>query len=100
MTGGLYDAATLERWNVINRVLAPAELIPKATSFAGRLAAGPTLANAGTKRIVRAQADNGTQGADAVVPGIAAELFETEDLKGAVESFLTEGPGKAHFRGR
>ena len=100
MSGGLYDAATLERWNVINRVLPSADLSPKALSFAGRLAAGPTLANAATKRIVRAQTDEGTRGADAIVPGIAASLFETEDLKGAVESFLGEGPGKARFRGR
>ena len=26
--------------------------------------------------------------------------FETEDLKGAVRSFLNEGPGKATFTGR
>ena len=31
---------------------------------------------------------------------VAAELFASEDLKNAVESFLTEGPGKATFEGR
>lgn len=100
MSGGLYDAATLERWNVINRVLPDADLADKARAFADRLAAGPTLANAATKRIVRAQVDEGTRGADAVVPGVAGELFETEDLKAAVETFLREGPGKASFQGR
>jgi enoyl-CoA hydratase/carnithine racemase len=100
MSGGLYPAATLERWNVINRVLAPGDLEPKSRAFAERLAAGPTLANAATKRIVRAQTDEGTDGADAIVPDVAASLFETEDLKAAVETFLAEGPGKARFQGR
>ena len=66
-------------------------------AFARRLASGPTLANAATKRIVRAQTDGGTRGADAATADIAAPLFETEDLKGAVRSFLDEGPGKATF---
>ena len=100
MSGGLYDAATLERWNVINRVLPAEDLAGKAQSFANRLAAGPTMANAATKRIVRAQTDEGTHGADAIVPDVAASLFETEDLKRAVETFLSEGPGKARFSGR
>ena len=99
MTGGLYDAGTLERWNVVNRVLSDAELAEKATKFGHRLAAGPTLANAATKRIVRAQTDEGTRGADARTADIGAPLFETEDLKGVVEKFLSEGPGKASFRG-
>ncbi len=100
MSGGLYPAATLERWNVVNRVLPDAELAEKAMRFGHRLAAGPTLANAATKRIVRAQTDEGTRGADARTADNGAQLFETEDLQGAVESFLSEGPGKATFRGR
>ncbi len=100
MTGGLYDSATLERWNVVNRVVADHELAGKAGEFAARLAAGPTVANTATKRIVRAQTDGGTRGADAVTPDVAAPLFETEDLKSAVESFLRNGPGKAGFQGR
>jgi enoyl-CoA hydratase/carnithine racemase len=100
MSGGLYPAETLERWNVVNRVLPDGELAEKAMSFARRLAAGPTRANAATKRIVREQTDNGTRAADAVTPEVGAALFETEDLKRAVETFLAEGPGKATFEGR
>jgi len=99
MTGGLYSAETLERWNVVNRVVADAQLEEKAMAFGHRLAAGPTRAHAATKRIVRAQTDEGTRGADAVTPEAAAALFETEDLKAAVETFLREGPGKASFGG-
>jgi enoyl-CoA hydratase/carnithine racemase len=100
MSGGLYDAATLERWNVVNRVLPDEELEEKAMKFAHRLAAGPTLANAATKRVVRAFLEHGVRGADERVGEIAAPLFESEDLKGAVRTFLEEGPGKATFGGR
>jgi enoyl-CoA hydratase/carnithine racemase len=100
MSGALYDAATLERWNVVNRVLPDAELEEKAMRFAHELAAGPTQAHAATKRMVRAAIDEGVRGADARIGEIAGPLFETEDLQGAVQSFLDEGPGKATFRGR
>jgi enoyl-CoA hydratase len=100
MTGDLYDAATLERWNVINRVFPDSDLADESMRLAQRLAAGPTKANAATKRMVRAFLDHGTRGADERIGEIAAPLFETEDLKGAVKSFLEEGPGKATFEGR
>ena len=99
MSGGLYDAATLERWNVVNRVLPDAELAQKSLRFAQRLAAGPTSAHHATKRIVRAFLEHGVRGADDVTAAIAAPLFETDDLHQAVESFLADGPGKAKFKG-
>ena len=100
MSAGLYDAATLERWNVVNRVLPEADLAEKSLRFAKRLAAGPTLAHNATKRIVRAYLEQGVAGADEHTAGIGAPLFETEDLRGAVKSFLAEGPGKASFYGK
>jgi len=100
MTGELFPAETLLGWNVINRVVAPAELEDQTRRFAEGLAAGPTLAMAATKQIVRAQVDEGTRGADERTPGIAGPLFESEDTKRAIRSFLEEGPGKATFEGR
>jgi enoyl-CoA hydratase/carnithine racemase len=100
MSGGLYEAATLERWNVVNRVVADGDLREKSMRFAERLAAGPTLANAATKRMVRAFLDEGVRGADARVGEIAGPLFATRDLQHAVDSFLEQGPGKATFEGR
>src|SRR6476659_9316518 len=46
MTRGTYDAATLERWNVVNRVVGDDELLVKGMTCADRLAAGPTKAHA------------------------------------------------------
>jgi enoyl-CoA hydratase/carnithine racemase len=100
MSGGLYPAETLERWNVVNRVLPEEELLEKTMRFAERLAAGPTLANAATKRVVRAFLDHGVRGADERMAEIGGPLFGTEDLQGAVKSFLEQGPGKATFEGR
>ena len=100
MTGGLYDAEVMERWNVVNRVLPDGELLEKGMRFAHRLAAGPTKAHAATKRIVRAYLEDGVDKADRETPKVAASLFETEDLRNAVKSFLEEGPGKATFEGR
>jgi enoyl-CoA hydratase len=100
MSQGLYDAATLERWNVINRVTGDDELLPAATEFARKLANGPTLAHAATKKVVRAYLEGGARGADRRTPEIVGPLFATEDLQSAVKSFLRDGPGKATFQGR
>jgi len=100
MTGDLFDAATLERWNVVNEVLPDDALNDRAVELATRLANGPTKAHAMTKRILRAYVEGGVPAADRVTRREAAELFGTEDLKGAVRTFLEQGPGNATFEGR
>ena len=98
-TGALYDAATLERWNVVNRVLPDEGFDEAVREFALDLANGPTVAHGATKRIVQETLAGGVTAADALVPEVAGALFDTEDLKGAVASFLENGPGKATFNG-
>jgi enoyl-CoA hydratase/carnithine racemase len=100
MSGGLYDAATLERWNVVNRVVPDDQLMEKGMKFAHRLADGPTVAHGATKRIIRAFRRGGVEEADRVTPDQFADLFASEDLQGAVKSFLEDGPGNATFQGR
>lgn len=101
MTGDLFDASTLERWNVVNRVFPDAELFDQTMKFATHLAVGPPKAHDATKRMVRAFLDEGgVRGSDAHVGDIAASLFATEDLQKAVQTFLEQGPGKATFEGR
>jgi enoyl-CoA hydratase len=100
MSGGLYSAAELERWNVISRVLPDDQLAEKSLRFAKRLASGPTVAHNATKRIVRAFLEHGVRGADDRAADIGAPLFATSDLQDAVESFLEQGPGKATFEGK
>lgn len=100
MTGGLFDAPTLERWNVVNRVYPDAEFDAEARAFARALAEGPTQAHGATKAIVAAAVTGGVPEADRQTPALSARLFETEDLIGAVRSFIDDGPGNATFAGR
>jgi enoyl-CoA hydratase len=99
-TGGLFDAATLERWNVVNRVWPDDSFAEASRAFALRITAGPTRAHAATKQIVRTQVKRGTEAADAIVPSVSGPLFATADLQNAVASFLRDGPGRASFEGR
>jgi enoyl-CoA hydratase/carnithine racemase len=99
-TGERYPAAVLERWNVVNRVLPDEGFAAAAREYARRVAAGPTVAHAATKQLVAATIRDGARAADALVPEISGALFATEDLRGAVASFLTDGPGKATYSGR
>ncbi|WP_211243894.1 enoyl-CoA hydratase/isomerase family protein [Mycobacterium genavense] len=52
LLGRRYDARTLERWNIINRVVADEQLAAVTTALAQELANGPTVAHASTKAIV------------------------------------------------
>ena len=105
MTGALYDAATLERWNVVNRVLPDDGFDAAARDFARGLAEGPTRAHAATKAIVRAQVrgrraggrrararagrrpvrHRGPQGRRALVPGARSR---PRDLRGPLRGLL------------
>ena len=42
----------------------------------------------------------GSPTADSVTPGVSGALFATDDLRGAVRSFLEVGPGKAAYSGK
>jgi enoyl-CoA hydratase/carnithine racemase len=99
-TGERYPAAVLERWNVVNRVLPDEGFAEAAREYARRVAAGPTVAHAATKQLVATAVRQGARAADALVPEVSGALFATEDLRGAVASFLTDGPGKATYAGR
>jgi enoyl-CoA hydratase/carnithine racemase len=99
-TGERYPAAVLEGWNVVNRVLPDEGFAAAARTYAHRVAAGPTVAHAATKQLVAAAVRDGARAADALVPEVSGPLFATDDLRGAVASFLADGPGKATYTGR
>src|SRR5213594_2929811 len=75
-----YDAATFERWNIVNRVVSDETLELETRALGERLASGATLAYAAGKRIVRAYLETGTRAADTLVDEIAPALFETTDM--------------------
>src|SRR5713101_2708758 len=103
-TADQYDAATFERWNIVNRVVADDVFALQTRAFAERLANGPTLAYAAGKRIVRAYVEGGVRAADRAVDEVAPPLFESEDMRAGVAGLLEHGPrsfrDKVVFQGR
>lgn len=100
LTGDLFDAATFERWNVVNRVLPVEGFDDAVLALVRHVAVGPTQAFGAAKRILRAYETDGVPGANAVTTEIASALFATDDLQHGMASFLENGPGKATFTGR
>jgi len=100
MTGDVYPAAEMHQWGVVNRILAPADLLEQARSFAAQLAAGPTVATAVGKRLLQTARDHGVAAADAITPRETGQIFATRDLPAGITSLLEQGPGKATFQGR
>ncbi|MBP2454796.1 enoyl-CoA hydratase/carnithine racemase [Mycolicibacterium lutetiense] len=90
MTGATYDAATMAAWGVVNTVCD--NIDEAATTLAHRLADGPTLAHAATKRLIAAWRTGSVALADELTPAVSGSLFETNDLKSAVANFLVDGP--------
>ena len=93
-----YDAATFERWNIVNRVVPDEAFELQTRAFAERLANGPTLAYAAGKRMVRAYLDGGIQAADRVVGEVGPPLFQSEDMRAAVTALVKYGA--RNFRDR
>ena len=98
--GELHTAAEFVAWGVIDRVLPADELRSAAEEFARRLAVGPTRAFAVVKELTRSYTAGGIAGADALLADAAVGLFDTEDARGGIRSFLASGPGHATFAGQ
>lgn len=101
MTGDLYRGSVLADWGVVNAVFPQASFGTEAHAYAMRLATGPTRAHEATKDIVRRYLIDGISGADAALPGVAAEVARTTDHRRAVDAFLTDGPEhETDYQGR
>lgn len=98
--GELHAAEVLANWGVIDRVLAADELHDSAEAFARTLANGPTLAFGVVKQLARAYVQDGVPGADALLLDAAVSLFDTEDARRGIETFLTTGAATASYEGR
>jgi enoyl-CoA hydratase/carnithine racemase len=76
------------------------EVYPTAVAMARKFAAGPPLAMAAAKRAIDSGIDLPLAEGLALESRLFAELFDTEDQKTGMRSFLESGPGKAEFTGR
>ncbi|ONH21947.1 enoyl-CoA hydratase/isomerase family protein [Pseudofrankia asymbiotica] len=100
LTGEVLPAATLEAWGIVNQICPADQLLPTAREYAAALAAGPTIAFASAKQLLRLARDAGTAAADAATPHLGGRPFGTEDLPAGIASLLEHGRGKAVFKGR
>ena len=98
--GRRYDAETMEKWNIINRVVDDEKLEDASKVLALEIANGPTLAHMITKQLANLAADKGVQAADEAMEEMQKPLWASEDLKIGLESLMTQGPGLAVFKGK
>jgi enoyl-CoA hydratase/carnithine racemase len=99
MLGRRHDAATLERWGVINRVVPDAQLQEASMLIAQELANGPTVAHGATKQLAGIFLSQGMQAADAAMKEVQKPIFASNDLVRGLDAFKATGPGSAVFEG-
>ena len=100
MLGHRHDAATLERWGLINRVVPDDQLEAVALAIATELANGPTVAHAATKKLVALAVNEGVEAADLQMGEIQKPVWASADLRAGLDSFRVNGPGLAVFEGK
>ena len=98
LSGNLFPAEQFEAWGIVDRVLPADELQPQAEKFAQRLAEGPARAFAAVKQFAAAYTEGGVAAADERLLEDAVGLFDTDDARNGIESFLVGR--KATFAGR
>ena len=99
MMGRRYDAATLEGWHIINRVVPDAQLNELTLSFARELALGPTIAHGSTKRLANIYLRDGMAAADAAMSDVQKPIWKSGDLERGLRSYREKGGGLAKFAG-
>ena len=100
MFGRRHDPAALERWGIVNLVVADEELEATSLSWAKQLAAGPTVAYGAIKRLAATCADHGVRAADEEQEAAVEAVWASEDLATGLAAFAETGPGTAIFQGQ
>jgi len=76
------------------------EVYATAVAMARKFAAGPPLALAAAKRAIDGGLDRSLDEGLVLETELFAGLFDTEDQRTGMQSFIENGPGKAEFTGR
>jgi enoyl-CoA hydratase/carnithine racemase len=100
LLGRRYPAATLERWNVINWVVADEQLGSATMVLAQELAHGPAIAHTATKRLASIAVNDGIEAADEAMAEIQRPILRSADFRAGVSSYRENGIGMAEFEGR
>jgi 2-(1,2-epoxy-1,2-dihydrophenyl)acetyl-CoA isomerase len=97
LLGDRFGAADALHLGLVNRVVAPDRLAAETAALAARLAAGPALAIARTKRLVNASLDNTLEAQLEAEAEAFAHSAVTADFAEGVSAFLAKR--KPQFRG-
>jgi len=98
LLGDAVDAATCERFGIANRVAAPAAVDGVANELAGRLAGGPTVSMALTKKLLSVASESGRDRAFEMEAWAQEMVAGTEDHREGITAFVD---GRTpQFRGR
>jgi len=97
-TGDVIPAAEAQRIGLVGRVVPHEELLPTALALADRIAANPPLAVQAIKAGLRRALDPDWNDLGTWVSSTLGRLFQTEDHREGVKSFLEKRP--AHYVGR
>jgi len=100
LTSEQVPAQEMVHHGVINRVIPDAELLTEGMAFAAKAAAGPTLAHAAHKALLRAWESGGRGAADEALMDIAMPLFESADTHSAIPAAIdaiAKGRGRPQF---
>lgn len=100
LTGRQVDAEEALRIGLADRVVPAEQLLVRAVELASTLASGAVLAQAMAKKAIDSGLDRPLNFALDIESELFVQVFETEDARTGVASFLAEGPGKARFQGR
>jgi enoyl-CoA hydratase/carnithine racemase len=99
LLGRRHTAASLERWGLVNQVVADEALAEASLSLARQLAAGPTVAYGAVKRIANHTARYGVEAGDALTPEVAESVWSSDDFQAGLETFLRTGSPGTVFTG-
>ena len=100
LSGRTVEAAEALSMGLVNRIVEPDNVLDAALEWAGEMARGAVVAQA----LAKAAIDEGLEGSLAAGLQIEQdrfiEAFATDDARIGIDSFRTNGPGKATFTGR
>lgn len=99
-TGRFVDADEALRIGLVDRVVAPDDVLAESVALARRFCAGPALALRAAKEAIDVGIESDLDSGLRLESHLFAAMFATQDAATGLESFVHNGPGKAKFEGR
>jgi enoyl-CoA hydratase/carnithine racemase len=97
--GHMISATEALEIGLVNRVCAPDSVLETSLEWARTFVGGPRIALGAAKRAMNNGANVDLATGLSIETTEFAALFATEDQKSGMNSFITEGPGRAQFKG-